>query len=70
MDIYPSYPLEGAEAEVTFKVIKLHKKYSIYINQMDTPIFEHTEEVERGSVYGVSSYNSNTVFSGITIKDL
>lgn len=70
VDIYSSYALEETAAEVTFKVIKLNKKYSIYINQMDAPIFEHAEDVERGSVYGVSSYNSNTVFSDITIKNL
>lgn len=69
-DVCPCYTLEEADTEVTFKVIKLDKKYSIYINQIDTPIFEHTEEVERGSVYGVSSYNSNTVFSDIAIKNM
>lgn len=69
-DVCLGYELENGNTEVNFKVIKVDKKYSIYIDKVDTPIFEYTEEVECGSVYGVSSNNSNTVFSNITIKNL
>ena len=64
------YQLTNPEVPTKLTVVKQGKKYTIYVGNSATPVFEYEEPVLMGSVYSLESHASNTVFSDIAIRNL